>query len=308
MSTTASAAKVSVLGPGGETVRSWQATGGRDLAVGADGTVYLATSHEILRFSADGTLLGKWGASGRGDGQFGEVWGIDVSPSGLVNVADTYGNRVQVFSPDGAFVTNWGSYGSEPGKFIYNYGIASNAAGEVYVVDTPNDRVQRFSVDGVLLGSWGKAGKANGRFLTPTSVATDPAGYVYVADRAEPYPYESRARVQKFTADGQFVTQWYDRPPQVSPGRPGLRAAVGRRTTKRAASFRFSSRLKGVRYGCRLSGDGVAPGLRRWSPCTSPKRYARLRPGRKTFHVRAVNGVWIGHEAKRSWLIVADRP
>src|SRR5690349_14378314 len=174
--------RISVLGPAGETVRSWKVAGGRDLAVGPDGTVYLATSHEVLRFSADGTLLGKWGASGRGDGQFGELWGIDVSPSGLVNVADTYGNRVQVFSPDGAFITKWGSYGSGPGQFIYDYGIAGNAAGEVYVVDTPNDRVQRFSATGVLLGSWGKPGKAPGRFLTPTSIATDPAGYVYVAD------------------------------------------------------------------------------------------------------------------------------
>jgi len=297
--------KISVLGPGGETVRSWKATGGRDVAVGPDGTVYLATSHESLHFSADGALLGKWGASGGGDGQFGEVWGIDVSPSGLVNVADTYGNRVQVFTADGAFVTKWGSYGSGPGQFVYDYGIASNAAGEVYVVDTPNDRVQRFSAAGVLLGSWGKPGKAHGRFLTPTSIATDPAGFVYVADRAEPYPYESRARVQKFTGDGQFVTQWYDRPPLIAPGRPRLSATVRGRTAKRVATFRFHSHLKGVRYACRLSGAQVAPGLRSWRRCTSPQRYTHLRPGRKTFHVRAIKGTGVGPESKRSWLIVA---
>lgn len=161
--------RVSVLGPGGETVRGWKAAGGRDLAVGPDGTVYLATSHEILRFSADGSLLGKWGAS-------------------------------------------------------------------------------------------------------------------------------------------QFVTQWYDRPPTVSPGRPRLSATVRGRTAKRVATFRFHSRLKGVRYSCRLSGELVAPVLRRWRRCSSPQRYAHLRPGLKTFHVRAVKGAGVGPEAKRSWLIVAGRP
>jgi NHL repeat len=59
--------------------------------------------------------LSKWGARGGGDGQFGEVWGLDASPSGLVCVADAYGNRIEVFTPDGAFVTKWGSPGSGPG-------------------------------------------------------------------------------------------------------------------------------------------------------------------------------------------------
>jgi DNA-binding beta-propeller fold protein YncE len=296
-----------VLGPSGEPLRQWSAVGGRDLAVGTDGTVYLATSHEILRFSADGALLSKWGASGRGDGQFGEVWGLDTSPSGSVYVADTYGNRVQAFTADGAFVTKWGSYGSGPGQFIYPYGIATSAAGEVFVVDTPNDRVERFSAEGALLGSWGKPGRAHGHFLTPTSIATDPAGYVYVADRAEPYPYEGRARVQKFTADGQFVTQWYDGPQSLSPGAPRVSSTVGRRTTKRSATLRFRSRSNGVRYACRLSGEQVAPKLGKWGPCTSPKRYTHLRAGHKVFHVRAIRDSWASHEAKRSWLIVPSR-
>jgi 6-bladed beta-propeller len=297
---------ISVLGADGNALRNWRTgRGWRDLAVGADGTVYLAGPHEIQRFSADGTLLSKWGASGSGDGQFGEVWGLATSPSGLVYVADTYGNRIEVFTADGAFVTKWGSPGSGPGQFTYPYGIATGAASEVYVADTVNGRVQRFSAGGDLLGSWGGPGRGHGRFFTPTSVATDPAGYVYVADRAEPYPAEGRARVQKFTADGQFVTQWYDGPPEVSPGPPRITPSVGRRTTKRFASFRFRYRLQGVRYNCRLSGEPVRPELRKWSPCSSPRRYAHLRPGPKVFHVRAINGMWVGREATYSWRIVA---
>lgn len=301
-----SRATIYVLGADGNPLRRWGiGASGRDLAVGPDGSVYLAGSHEIQRYSADGAPLSKWGASGGADGQFGEVWGLDTSPSGLVYVADTYGNRIEVFTADGAFVTKWGKYGSGDGQFIYPYGIAVNAAGEVYVVDTANARVERFAADGTFLGSWGRPGRAPGRFFTPTSVATDPAGYVYIADRAEPYPYESRARVQKFTADGQFVTQWYDHPPDVSPGRPRLQTAVRRRTTKRFASFRFSSRLQEATFICRLSGGRVSPKQRRWRSCSSPERYAHLQPGLKVFHVRAVNGSASGREASYSWLIVS---
>lgn len=292
------------LGADGGVLRHWTARQGRDLAVGADGSVYMAGPDEIERFSADGALLTKWGGKGGADGQFGEVWGIDTSPSGLVYVADTYGSRIQVFTPDGQFVRKWGSYGKGDGQFIYPYGIAVSATGEVYVADTVNARIERFGASGQFLGAWGGPGRGPGRFYTPTGVATDPAGYVYTVDMAEPYPGEGHVRVQKFTADGQFVTQWYDGP-APPPGAPLLSGDVGRKTRKHSATFRFQSRQQGVTYSCRLSGQRVPPKLTKWRPCTSPKHYAHLRPGRKAFHVRAEKDGAVGYEARHSWLILA---
>ena len=83
---------LSVLGPDGAALRPWKADA-RDLALGAGGVVYVVGSSEVQRFSPDGALLSKWGASGNGDGQFGSPYGIDTSPSGLVYVADTYASR-----------------------------------------------------------------------------------------------------------------------------------------------------------------------------------------------------------------------
>lgn len=80
-----------------------------DLAVGSDGSVYVAAMREVQRFSVDGTPISKWSGPGNG---FGEIWGIDTSPLGLVYVADTYGNSIDVFTADGAFVTEWGGYGT----------------------------------------------------------------------------------------------------------------------------------------------------------------------------------------------------
>ncbi|HEV7615461.1 MAG TPA: hypothetical protein VGO36_04455 [Solirubrobacterales bacterium] len=293
---------LSVLGPDGATLRQWKADS-RDLAVGAGGDVYVAGPHEVQRFAADGALLSKWGAGGEGDGQFGSVYGIDTSPSGLVYVADTYSSRIQVFSADGAFVTKWGSFGCDEGEFVYPYGIATDAAGDVYVADTANARIQKFSGSGAFLGSWGGHGRGPGRFYTPTSVATDPAGFVYVADAGEPYPDPGGARVQKFTASGEFVTEWGDIPNRRPP-RPRLAGEIAPRTTQDSIAFRFSSPQEGARFQCRLSGDGVAAKLRPWGACTSPKRYAQLRPGRKLFHLRALAPSGISGQVRRSWLIV----
>jgi DNA-binding beta-propeller fold protein YncE len=295
----APAGEIAVLGADGRLLREWGATGMHDIAVGTDGTVYLAGVREVQRFSADGALLSEWSGPGGG---FGEVWGVDTGPSGLVYVADTYGNRVDVFDADGSFVAEWGGTGKDKGEFIYPYGIAVSAAGEVYVADSGNDRVQKFSADGAFLGAWGGPGRNHGRFRLPTSVTTDPAGYVYVADRARPYPDEGRARVQKFTADGQFVKQWYDFPPE--PNRPHLFASVGRKTKKRFVTLHFRSGFQSVHFICRLTGELVPRKLRKWRSCASPKRYAHLRPGRKVFHVSAVNGPAISREAKYPWRIV----
>src|SRR3954470_3846626 len=55
------------------------------------------------------------------------------------------------------------------------------------------------SADFGFLGDWGTTGDQNGQFHTPTYVDVAPDGSVWVA--------ENDKRVQKFTADGQYLTQ-----------------------------------------------------------------------------------------------------
>jgi len=150
--------------------------------------------------------VGQWGGFGSGPGTFKYPHGVAVDRQGNVYVTDRNNSRVQKFAADGTFVTSWGRYGSEPGQFAYPLGVATDADGYVYVVDASNNRVQKFTSEGAFVTAWGGKGSADGQFGGPNGIAVDGSGYVYVTETGGDGVQNDR--VQKFTADGTFVTKW----------------------------------------------------------------------------------------------------
>jgi len=301
--------RIRMFTSGGGLIREWQATAW-DVAVDAAGYVYGINPDHLEKFSPGGSLVGQWGSDGTGPGQFGEPWGI-ATGAGNVYVADTYRDRIEVFTAGGSFVGEWGTAGKGLGQLSFPYGIATDPAGNVYVADTVNDRVQKFTPGGALITAWGSIGRRPGHFILPTSVATDPAGNVYVADAGEGDAHgagfdEGIARVQKFTPNGQFITQWRGAPARFL-GPPKIFTRLRGKTTRRTAAFRFRSKQRGVYFECRLGGERVPGKLRAWRRCTSPRGYARLRPGVKSFQVRVVKDLEAGRTATRWWRIVKRR-
>jgi streptogramin lyase len=132
--------------------------------------------------------------------------GIAVDGDGFVYVLERGRNRVQKLTSSGQFVTAWGGF-NEP------RGIAVDNSGFVYVSDWLNDRVQKFTSAGQFVTEWGSSGGGEGQFRHLRGIAVDTAGYVYVAEGDSPggsgyVPGQGNYRIQKFTADGQFVTTW----------------------------------------------------------------------------------------------------
>jgi DNA-binding beta-propeller fold protein YncE len=280
------------LGNDGSVLRSWAAKG-RDIAIGPTGDVYLVTADEVERYSPDGNLISKWDPPGKSGRGLGEAWGIDVGPDGLVYVAGTWGERIDVFEADGTFVRGWNAGGLP-------YGIAVAPTGDVYLADTGADQVQEFSPTGSLVRSWGSSGGRAGRFYTPTGIAVGPEGDVYVADAAEEYPDQRTARVQKFTPDGRFLTQWGDLP----IARPRITAGPAPKTRSDSAVLAFSSPRKPAYFECRLQGPRVPAALKRIRRCSSPKSYGHLRPGHQVFEVFSVVDGRYGPASRRAWTVL----
>ncbi|HEY5269487.1 MAG TPA: SMP-30/gluconolactonase/LRE family protein, partial [Anaerolineales bacterium] len=132
-----------------------------------------------------------------------QLWPYGASAQAVVTPVDPYAAITTTASPDLVL----GTAGSEPKQFQSPRAVAVAADGSLYVVDSMNDRIQHLSQDGEVLQVWGthadvsQGSAPGGTFNEPWGIAVAPDGSVFVADT---WNY----RIQKFTADGTFVTMW----------------------------------------------------------------------------------------------------
>jgi DNA-binding beta-propeller fold protein YncE len=176
-------------------------------AVGVDAkdNVYVFTrgEHPMLVFDRQGNFLRSWG-----EGVFSRAHGVTIGPDESIYCTDDGDHTVRKCTYDGKVLLQLGV----PGKAApFHSGRPFNRCthvalcpdtGALYVADGyGNSRVHKYSPDGKLLFSWGEPGTDPGQFNIVHNICTDREGYVYVADR-------ENHRVQVFTRDGKFETQW----------------------------------------------------------------------------------------------------
>lgn len=162
-------------------------------------------AHQILAYSADGSLLFRLGERDRPawEDPFNHPTDVAVAPDGRILVADGYGNaRVHRFSADGAHEISWGSLGRGPGQFMTPHAVWVDGGGRVLVADRENGRIQRFTLDGELVDIWG--GLQN-----PMDIWVDGRGVVHVTDQLP--------SLVLFSADGALLGR----------SRPSLNGAHG---------------------------------------------------------------------------------
>jgi DNA-binding beta-propeller fold protein YncE len=101
-----------------------------------------------------------------------------------------------------------GSSGPVAGQFNAPRQIAFSADGSLYVADSRNHRIQHLSADGkTVIAQWGtfadisKGSAPGGTFYEPWGIAVGLDDSVYVADTWN-------NRIQKFSAEGQFISMW----------------------------------------------------------------------------------------------------
>lgn len=178
------------------------------LAVAADGTLYVADTgnHTVRRITPAGavsTLAGTAGAAGTEDGpgaaaRFRNPYGLAVTTSGTLVVADNGNHTVRHITPEGSVTTLAGvakRFGSTDGpgaaaRLMLPSGVAAAPGGGVYVAEAGTQQVRHISPAGdvsTAAGTAFKAGATDGpaataRFKSPLGLAVAPDGALYVAD------------------------------------------------------------------------------------------------------------------------------
>lgn len=147
----------------------------------------------------------KIGQVGAGKGQFYQPRGLCVS-QGLVFVADTQNQRIQVFNRIG----DWQYLiraGAQQDYLKTPCNVTVSPQGQIFVVDSGLHRVAIFDQSGRFIRAFGSQGKARGEFSNPYGIAVSSKGEVYVAD-------VENSRIQVLDAHGKVNKNF---------GRPGTR-------------------------------------------------------------------------------------
>jgi peptide/nickel transport system substrate-binding protein len=127
---------------------------GIGMAVGPDGLLYVADlDHKVTVIDpSSGAPVRSWGASGTGDGEFGDdLLTIAVASDGLVYVLDRANARIEVFAPDGTYQRQMGGFGEADGQFHEIRFLAVAEDGSVYVPDWDTRTITKFDARGALV-------------------------------------------------------------------------------------------------------------------------------------------------------------
>lgn len=154
----------------------------------------------LICFDKNGGYLRSWG-----EGKFVRPHRILIDENDNLWLIDEGGHILYHYTPEGELIKKLGTKGvpGEDGTHFYRpTDITTGLDGQFYVSDGyGNKRVARYDKDLKFLGQWGSEGEGEGQFILPHAITTDTDGIVYVCDR-------NRWRVQIFTPEGEYLTQW----------------------------------------------------------------------------------------------------
>ena len=153
-------------------------------------------NHRVVAVSTAGEELLSIGSLGAHTGRFRYPRGIAFGRAGLVYVADTGNERIQVFRADGTFLEAWERRTGGRREYLtapVALAFSAHGKGSLWVLNQGARRVERFDLDGKWLGfldasAWAdEATRFEDLVIEPTFyrvfLADPPGGRVLVLDR-----------------------------------------------------------------------------------------------------------------------------
>lgn len=180
----------------------------KDIAFDSTGNMYVAEygNKRVQKLTSTGSYLLEWDGDGVTD--FGLLWGITRVADGILVVDAQSSGSVQTYTEQGIYLWARGRGSNAQGILSSPSGVAVAGDGKIFIIDAGNNRVQKFDETGAFLLEWGSAGVGNSEFNFSTygessGIIADASNNVYVADT-------NNNRIQKFDANGAYITQWGD--------------------------------------------------------------------------------------------------
>ena len=137
----------------GTLLTNWTVASARDIVFDPVSNIIVVCSatsnNQIKIYNSNFNLIVSWGTN-----SLNSPYGVAIGPDGLVYIADSGNNQIQVFDQQGHFQRKWGSAGSANGQFNGLYDIAVGLDGSVYATDYINTRIQQFDASGNYVASY----------------------------------------------------------------------------------------------------------------------------------------------------------
>lgn len=142
------------------------------VAVDSQGMPWIFDKEEnqLLKLDNEGRILLKVGSSGNREGYFSKASDIFISKDGLIYVADTNNDRIQVFNADGVFMN---AFTKGIGRQLLESPVAvdQDAKGNLYVLLDSRNTVVVLAPNGDPVREFGGKPPGRGKFEEPVSLA-----------------------------------------------------------------------------------------------------------------------------------------
>lgn len=149
-------------------------------------------NYRIQKFNSEGVFIMQWGTYGPDISQFRRLSGISIDVDDFVYISDSISGKMLKSNSDGVFIESI----STVGELLQYKSVAVDSDSNIF---TGSNQII-FHVDeyGKLLNQWNLSGVAETKGI---DIAIDNVSNVYVCK-------EGIGVIQKYTADGQLITEW----------------------------------------------------------------------------------------------------
>jgi len=177
--------------------------GASGIAVAPNGTIYISDTlnNRINIYSADGSLISRFGEYGTGEAQFSDPKDLLFDASGNLYVNDFTNYRIQKFDASGVFlmeITIADGGGAGPSQAS---SMTLDTNNNLYIADSTANLAHKYNSDGTFNSFFAQTINEPDEYDYTVGIAVDTNGDIYVS-------HALNDRIEKYDTSGTFISEF----------------------------------------------------------------------------------------------------